>query len=564
MRLAQDEALVAAARRRCGARIALSFDTFEQARGPCAAGRAPARDQAALPGPAREARRRHDAHPGDDPRRQRPRDRPHPRSSALARADIRHLEVHTDHVHRAGRRRASIARAHLDARGAAPHRGDDRAACSRRDDFVPSPCAHPLCYQIAYLLLDPDGRPAVPFTRFMPARRSTSASPTGSTWSRRPRLEEALHDAIDRLWADEAATRRQRTLRMLEACSTRCSRPGGALSRRRGAAGLASARRRPSTCTRTWTRRPSTSSASRSAATPTATPTARPSRSATTTCSTARRRRAFMTRAEAWNERSGGVSRPASHRRCRAGSLVDAAHRLAGKRCLVTGGSRGLGLAHRRTRSRARGRAGRLHLLDATRDDAEEAPGAHRRARRRGAARVPGLGRRRRARAGDGGRAGGGLGRHRRAGQQRRHQPGPARSRCSRRRTGTQVMDVNVKGAYLFSRAVLRHMIRARRGPHPEHRHRSPPSAWSRRRCTTRRRSRRCAGFTEALAREVGRYDITGEPARARPARRRAWRSCCRSTASPSTSASARSGGSAPPRRSPRSRCSWSRTRTRS
>ena len=25
------------------------------------------------------------------------------------------------------------------------------------DDFIPSPCAHPLCYQIAYLLMDPEG-----------------------------------------------------------------------------------------------------------------------------------------------------------------------------------------------------------------------------------------------------------------------------------------------------------------------------------------------------------------------------------------------------------------------
>ena len=33
--------------------------------------------------------------------------------------------------------------------------------------FVPSPAAHPLCYQIAYLLMDPEGGPPVPFTRLM-------------------------------------------------------------------------------------------------------------------------------------------------------------------------------------------------------------------------------------------------------------------------------------------------------------------------------------------------------------------------------------------------------------
>ena len=32
--------------------------------------------------------------------------------------------------------------------------------------FVPSPCAHPLCYQVAYLLMDPEGGAPVPFTRF--------------------------------------------------------------------------------------------------------------------------------------------------------------------------------------------------------------------------------------------------------------------------------------------------------------------------------------------------------------------------------------------------------------
>ena len=37
------------------------------------------------------------------------------------------------------------------------------------DDFVPSPCAHPRCYQIAYLLVNQGGAP-IPFTRFLDRR----------------------------------------------------------------------------------------------------------------------------------------------------------------------------------------------------------------------------------------------------------------------------------------------------------------------------------------------------------------------------------------------------------
>ena len=61
--------------RALGARVALSFDTFEAGGRSGAAGGAAAGHQAALPGPAGETRRRHHADPGDDPRGERPRDR---------------------------------------------------------------------------------------------------------------------------------------------------------------------------------------------------------------------------------------------------------------------------------------------------------------------------------------------------------------------------------------------------------------------------------------------------------------------------------------------------------
>ena len=69
------------------------------------------------------------------------------------------------------------------------------------------------------------------------------------------------------------------------------------------------------------------------------------------------------------------------------------------------------------------------------------------------------------------------------------------------------VMDVHVKGAYLFSRAVLKPMIRARTGhiltigSFTSERVVEAPVHYAAAKSALR-------GFTEALAREVGRYDI--------------------------------------------------------
>ncbi len=125
------------------------------------------------------------------------------------------------------------------------------------------------------------------------------------------------------------------------------------------------------------------------------------------------------------------------------------------------------------------------------------------------------------------------------------------------------VMDVNVKGAYLFSRAVLRHDDPRARRAHPQHRLVRLRARRSRRRSHYAAAKSALRGLTEALAREVGRYDIKVNLL-APGLLDVGLGSCCRSTASPSTSASARSAGSAPPTRSPRWRCSWSRTTTRS
>jgi len=71
------------------------------------------------------------------------------------------------------------------------------------DDFVPSPCAHPLCYQIAYLLVDPAGGRPIPFTRFVDRAQVYAALGDRLYLEPTPQLEEALRGAIDRLWADD-------------------------------------------------------------------------------------------------------------------------------------------------------------------------------------------------------------------------------------------------------------------------------------------------------------------------------------------------------------------------
>jgi 7,8-dihydro-6-hydroxymethylpterin dimethyltransferase len=73
------------------------------------------------------------------------------------------------------------------------------------DDFVPSPCAHPLCYQVTILLLDPAGGKPIPFTRFM--SRETMYDLLSDRLYIEPsvKLESALQDAINRLWAEDTS-----------------------------------------------------------------------------------------------------------------------------------------------------------------------------------------------------------------------------------------------------------------------------------------------------------------------------------------------------------------------
>jgi hypothetical protein len=99
----------------------------------------------------------------------------------------------------------------------------------RISDFIPSPSAHPLCYQIAYMLLDEEGGAPVPFLRFMDRDTMYECLEDHLYLEPGPRLERALQDAIDRLWTEDG-DEAQRTLRMLDRLVRKLFPPGKPLS----------------------------------------------------------------------------------------------------------------------------------------------------------------------------------------------------------------------------------------------------------------------------------------------------------------------------------------------
>jgi uncharacterized radical SAM superfamily Fe-S cluster-containing enzyme len=138
---------------------------------------------------------------------------------ALSRPSVRHIEVHTmtftgqsGTTFQAGTRSGRISMIEVLEEIETRTEG-----LLRPSDFVSSPCAHPLCYQIAYLLLDPDGGRPIPFTRFMPASEVYAALSDRLYLEPGPRLEASLSSAIDRLWAesDEDDAESARTLKLL-------------------------------------------------------------------------------------------------------------------------------------------------------------------------------------------------------------------------------------------------------------------------------------------------------------------------------------------------------------
>jgi uncharacterized radical SAM superfamily Fe-S cluster-containing enzyme len=133
---------------------------------------------------------------------------------AFGKSNVRHVEVHT--MTFTGQSGATFPRSGRISMYEVLERIEETTGgLLRPRDFVPSPCAHPLCYQIAYLLVDPEGGAPIPFTRFMTAEELYEGLTDRLYLEPTPKLEATLHTAIDRLWAhggDDA----ERTLRLLK------------------------------------------------------------------------------------------------------------------------------------------------------------------------------------------------------------------------------------------------------------------------------------------------------------------------------------------------------------
>lgn len=85
----------------------------------------------------------------------------------------------------------------------------------RATDFVSSPCAHPLCYQIAYLLMDSEGGPPIPLSRLIPPEVLYDCLGDHLYIEPSRKLEEAMREGIERLWASDAPEA-ERALRVVK------------------------------------------------------------------------------------------------------------------------------------------------------------------------------------------------------------------------------------------------------------------------------------------------------------------------------------------------------------
>lgn len=131
----------------------------------------------------------------------------------LERSCVRHLEIHT--ITYTGQGGISFDRTGRISMLEVLQRIEETTdGLLRASDFVPSPSAHPLCYQIAYLLIDEQGGPAIPFLRFMDRETMYECLADHLYLEPGPKLERALQDAIDMLWA-RGEPDDERALRML-------------------------------------------------------------------------------------------------------------------------------------------------------------------------------------------------------------------------------------------------------------------------------------------------------------------------------------------------------------
>ena len=141
---------------------------------------------------------------------------------------IRHLEIHT--MTYTGQGGVSFdRRGRISVYEVLKQIEKTTAGRLKPEDFVPSPCAHSLCYQIAYLLLDPEGGPPVPFTRFLGRDLMYKSLSDRLYLEPTPELEKAMRDAIDTLWAEDSPEA-ERMLKILNGLVRKLFPAGRAIS----------------------------------------------------------------------------------------------------------------------------------------------------------------------------------------------------------------------------------------------------------------------------------------------------------------------------------------------
>jgi uncharacterized radical SAM superfamily Fe-S cluster-containing enzyme len=143
----------------------------------------------------------------------------------IARPNIRHLEAHT--ITYTGQSGVSFDRSGRISMHEVLLRIEETTdGFLAPSDFIPSPAAHPLCYQIAYLLLDPKGGRPVPFSRFLDAQTLYECLGDHLYLEPTPRLEQAFIEAIDQLWVEDDAESK-RILQILRAMLDEMFPPSG-------------------------------------------------------------------------------------------------------------------------------------------------------------------------------------------------------------------------------------------------------------------------------------------------------------------------------------------------
>jgi 7,8-dihydro-6-hydroxymethylpterin dimethyltransferase len=199
IKLAKDEALVARLKE-LGARIALSFDTFEMEADFALQGA----HLVELKLQVMDLLEKHDVDTTLIPVMTRGLNDGEIGKIiryALGKRNVRHLEVHT--ITYTGQGGTTFPReGRISMHEVLRRIEETTGGMLAPDDFVPSPCAHPLCYQIAYLLMDPAGGPPVPFTRLLDRETIRECLTDHLYLEPTPKVERAMQDAIDRLWSE--------------------------------------------------------------------------------------------------------------------------------------------------------------------------------------------------------------------------------------------------------------------------------------------------------------------------------------------------------------------------